>query len=95
MSITPDPKYTDPKLWGPHFWHMMRTVAHNYPMTPSGADKSNTKVFFVSIGNILPCKKCKDHYKSLMTKNTIDDKLCCKTCLIKWVENIYTEIKKI
>ena len=89
-----DPKYTDPKLWGPPFWHIMRTVAHNYPTEPKQIDKQHVKVFFINIQHMLPCQKCRTHYSSLLVKFPIDKVLCCNSCLIKWVENIHTEISK-
>lgn len=92
MSI--DVKYTDPKLWGPHFWYMMRTVAHNYPKEPKQIDKQHVKVFFIHIQHMLPCQTCRSHYTTLLTKFPLDKATCCNTCLIKWVETVHSEIAK-
>jgi hypothetical protein len=92
---TIDPKYTDPKLWGPPFWHILRTIAHNYPLeNPSLANRNNTKIFFHSLQNLLPCEKCRKHYADFIKKYPISDKLCCRKCLVSWVEMIYNDISK-
>lgn len=91
---TIDAKYTDPKLWGPHFWYIMRTVAHNYPKEPKQMDKQHVKTFYINLQYMLPCQKCKTEYSLLLNKNPLDKVTCCNSCLIKWVETMYTEISK-
>jgi hypothetical protein len=46
MSNLVDPKYTDPKSWGPHFWFMMFCIANNYPENPTNTDRNVTHGFF-------------------------------------------------
>jgi hypothetical protein len=85
--------YTDPKEWGPHFWYTMRCVAHNYPVNnPSSSQKIDTRRFFEIIGDILPCEKCVIHYKEACRNSPLGSALCCRSCLVKWVESIYNNI---
>lgn len=88
-------RYTDPKIWGPHFWEVMRCVAYNYPNTPTITDKRNIKNFYLDIQNALPCKTCQKNYITHLRVYPIDDGLKNRASLMAWVETIYNETKKI
>lgn len=82
--------YTNPSEWGPHFWYVMKCVAHNY----NNADKRETRRFFEDIGTIIPCEKCRRHYKLCLRKYPLDDGLCCSECLKNWVNLVQSDINK-
>ena len=84
--------YKDPKEWGPHYWYVMKCVANNYPSNPNNRDKIDTRRFFDDIANMLPCETCINHYKETSVKYPIDNALCCRDCLIKWVNNVQSDI---
>lgn len=83
--------YSSPKEWGPHFWYMMRCIAHNYSMEPSDVEKANARRFYETIGSVLPCEKCKKHYIDTLKKYPISQSVCCKDCLKTWVEKVYKD----
>jgi FAD-linked sulfhydryl oxidase len=58
------PPDLDPKSWGSHMWATIHVLALQ-------ADKSNFINFIHSIENLLPCKKCRDHFKEYLKKNPI------------------------
>ena len=31
--------YFDPKVWGPHYWFFLHTIAESYPMHPNDVTK--------------------------------------------------------
>ena len=31
----------DPKIWGPHYWFVLHTIALNYPLHPNETSKKN------------------------------------------------------
>ena len=85
--------YTNPKSWGPHFWYMMRCVAHNYKDNPTRTDKKQVLRFYEDIGNILPCQKCVRHYKQATKKYPCENNVCCRDCLRDWVELIFEQVE--
>ena len=38
--------YLDPKVWGPHYWFFLHTVAMTYPHHPNSVTKKNTMSLF-------------------------------------------------
>ncbi len=89
-----DNLYTDPKSWGHHFWYVMRCIAFNYSEQPSSIDKQDVKLFYDNLKNLLPCEKCRKHYNMLLSQFPLRRSICCRSCLINWVEKIYQSIEK-
>ncbi len=85
-------EFEDPSVWGPHYWYVMRCVAKTYPKIPSQKDKTNVHNFFKNIKNLLPCDTCSNHYSEALKKIPVRKSICCRSCLSKWVENIYNLI---
>lgn len=88
-------QYSSPKIWGPHFWFMLRCLANNYPLKPSDEDAQHIKTFFNELQYLLPCDLCKYTFKQHFAKYPLDKALDTKNSLIDWVEHIYQETKKV
>jgi len=70
----------------------MECIAYNYPDEPNENDKTRTELFYNNLQYWLPCKKCVKHYKEIIKENPVSEKLCCNTCLQKWVKDIKQKI---
>ncbi|QKF94132.1 ERV/ALR sulfhydryl oxidase [Fadolivirus algeromassiliense] len=88
-------QYSSPKIWGPHFWFILRCVAHNYPLNPTQEDAQHVKTFFNELQFVLPCEVCKYTFRQHFNKNPIEKGLANRGKLIEWVELIYQETKKV
>ena len=77
----------DPNIWGSHAWLFLHTVTLNYPDEPTRFDKENYKQFFESLGHVIPCEVCKNHYKQNIRKYPIQ--LDSKESLTKWLHKIH------
>jgi len=55
----------DPTVWGPHFWMTFHTIAEFYPSNPTEEDIDAFENLFHSLNYLLPCEKCKLHYREL------------------------------
>ena len=84
----------DPKLWGPHFWFVLHFVTFNYPDNPTTYDKHSYKLFFESIKDILPCEKCRKHYRNHLSQNPLEVALDKRIDLIKWLIQIHNNVNR-
>jgi hypothetical protein len=77
-------------IWGPPAWNFLHTITFNYPDNPTNEDKQNYFTFFNSLKHVLPCEKCKKHYK----ENSINlkDNLNSKDDLVKWLIDIHNNV---
>jgi len=86
---------TSPKIWGPAFWTMLRSIAADYPLNPTKEDNEHIKVFFTVLQYLLPCEICKYTYGQHLKKHPIEPVLGSREKLKDWVERVYLETKKV
>jgi hypothetical protein len=63
----------NPSLWGACFWKAMHYITISYPDNPRERDKEHMGQFFRSVGNILPCEKCRVHFAQNLIKYPLTD----------------------
>ena len=83
----------EPTVWGPSAWIFLHSITLDYPEHPSEEDKSQTKQFFESIGNVLPCPVCREHYNKNIQETPIQ--LNTKEELVHWLIDIHNKVNQI
>ena len=81
-------------IWGPPAWTFLHTVTYNYPENPTEDDKRNFYNFFMSLQHVLPCDKCKGHYKQNIQKYDLKNSLGSRQELVKWLIDLHNDINK-
>lgn len=86
------------KVWGPLLWVVLHIITLNYPNNPTDNDKKQYKRFFVSLGNVLPCKTCRESYKHFIRehpKTKLKWSHFRNRCAIsKWLFVLHNEVNK-
>ena len=82
----------NPKLWGDHGWKFMHYITMSYPDKPEWDDREKFRKFFLNIGDVLPCEKCRVNYKKNLQKFPISENLNNKEDLIRWLINVHNEV---
>ena len=84
-----------PEIWGPHAWIFLHSVTFDYPDNPTPDIKKKYKGFFESLQGILPCEKCRNHYKNNLKKQPLTDTILkSRKNLIEWLIDIHNTINK-
>ena len=78
----------NPQIWGKGTWDLIHLVAMSYPSTPSNRDKQNYRNFYVGLGDVLPCAKCRKNYRDHCLRHNIDQFLSNDQDLIEWTVRI-------
>ena len=81
-------------VWGPSAWTFLHTITYNYPENPTDNDKKNYHNFFDSLQHVLPCEKCKGHYKQNIQKYDLNNSLDNRDDLVKWLIDLHNEVNK-
>jgi hypothetical protein len=81
-------------IWGPPAWTFLHTVTYNYPENPTEDDKRNFYNFFMNLQHVLPCEKCKAHYKQNIQKYDLKNNLGSRQELVKWLIDLHNDINK-
>lgn len=81
-------------VWGPGLWELIHTVAFNYNKSkiPENVKKVKYINLFTSLGNLIPCNKCKLHYISFLKKNPIQNYASSYSGIIKWTNNLHNNV---
>lgn len=84
-----------PSVWGPNAWIFIHNIAFGYPDSPSPEIQQQYETFFTYLQYVLPCSKCRTHFKQNLEKHPIKKSLHSREALIKWTIDIHNEVNKI
>lgn len=97
MGSNPDENGLITKIWGPHAWVTLHSIAYCYPNNPTDKDKEIYCNFYNLIGDVLPCFYCRDSYKEFIKNgNTKLDNNALKNreSLTKWLYYVHEAVNK-
>jgi hypothetical protein len=84
----------DSKIWGPYFWFTLHTITLVFPDQPTYQDKRHYHDFFLSLQNVLPCLKCREHYKQHLQEFPVSSHLDNKESLVKWCFILHNKVNQ-
>lgn len=83
-------------IWGPPTWTLLHMISFNFPLTPSLEEKLKYKIFFLSIGNVLPCKICRKNFKkNLKQANFNNSVFKNRETFSRFVYNFHNSVNKM
>ena len=88
------------KVWGPPGWFFLHTVSFGFPVDPEtfdtenelapGTTRNNYKNFFLNVGNILPCRFCRESYLKFVQELPPD--VYSRDTLVEWLWKIHNKV---
>tara|TARA_A100001015_G_scaffold85802_1_gene95359 strand:- start:1471 stop:1968 length:498 start_codon:yes stop_codon:yes gene_type:complete len=85
----------DPKVWGPHYWFFLHTIAHNYPFHPN---KVTIRKYYDLIQNMplfIPNEKIGNDFSKLLDRFPVTPYLDNRDSFIRWMHFIHNRINRI
>ena len=85
------------KVWGEPAWTFNHAVTFGYPINPTEQQKTEYKNYFFSLGDVLPCRYCRESYKEFITKGKYaltNEILAGRDTLTRWLYDIHEEVNK-
>ena len=83
------------KIWGPPLWSALHSITFGYPIEPTNEDKNNYKIYFEKLGDVLPCKYCRESYKQFIKEGKTklnDDVMESRETLTKWLYHLHNTV---
>lgn len=83
------------KVWGPPAWIFNHAVSYGYPLNPTPIQKEQYRKYFQSLGDVLPCKYCRESYHKFISEGDTkltDNVLESRATLTKWLYNIHEAV---
>jgi hypothetical protein len=82
----------DPKIWGPHYWFVLHTMALNYPLHPNKISKKKYYDFIQNLPLFLPISDIGNAFSRLLDKYPVSPYLDSRESFIKWIHFIHNKI---
>jgi len=85
------------KVWGPTGWVFLHCIAQNYPQDPTPEQKKYYFEFFKLVGNVLPCRYCRESYQEFINQpdTTLNmDVMKNRTTFSRWLFDIHNKVNK-
>ena len=86
--------YLDPKVWGPHYWFMLHTIAMSYPNYPNTVTKKKYYEFIQNLPMFLPIESIATDFSKLLDMYPVTPYLDSKDAFIRWMHFIHNKINE-
>ena len=86
--------YLDPKVWGPHFWFFLHTIAMTYPHHPNSVTKKKYYEFIQNLYIFIPVEEISSEFSKLLDLYPITPYLDNRDSFIRWMHFIHNKINK-
>jgi hypothetical protein len=84
----------DPKIWGPHYWFFLHTLALSYPHHPNSITKKNYYELIQNLPQFMPIEEIGKDFEKLLTDYPVTAYLDSREALIKWMHFIHNKINE-
>jgi hypothetical protein len=84
----------DPKVWGPHYWFMLHTIAMSYPNYPNTVTKKKYYEFIQNLPMFLPIESIATDFSKLLDIYPVTPYLDSKDAFIRWMHFIHNKINE-
>ena len=82
----------DPKIWGPHYWFFLHTIALNYPLYPNDISKKKYYDFIENFPLFIPINDIANSFSKILDEFPVTPYLDSRESFIKWVHFIHNKI---
>ena len=86
--------YLDPKVWGPHYWFFLHTVAMTYPHHPNAVTKKKYYEFVQNIPIFIPVEDISKEFEKLIDVYPITPYLDNRDSFVRWMHFIHNKINE-
>ena len=104
LALSPGPtisgltgRMSDPNIWGPSLWRILHSLAERLGKQTNIIliqDEQRTWINFLrSVESVLPCKRCKTHYREWSLRRRIDS-AANKIQAREWLWELHADINK-
>ena len=84
--------YLDPKVWGPHYWFFLHTLAMTYPHHPNTITKKKYYELIQNLPLFLPVEEISSEFSKLIDKYPVSPYLDNRDSLVRWMHFIHNKI---
>lgn len=84
----------DPKVWGPHYWFFLHTIAFTYPKQPNAVIKKKYYELIQNLPLFIPTESASSNFEKLLNLYPVTPYLDTKDTFIRWTHFIHNKINE-
>lgn len=84
----------EPKIWGPHYWQFIHTIAMTYPNNPNAITKKKYYEFINSLPLFIPIEKMSSNFSKLLNMYPVQPYLDNREAFVRWTWFIHNKINE-
>ena len=84
----------DAKVWGPHYWFFLHTIAMSYPHRPNTITKKKYYDFIQNIPMFIPTEQMATNFSKLLDEYPVTPYLDSRDAFIRWMHFIHNKINE-
>ena len=84
----------DAKVWGPHYWFMIHTIAISYPLRPNAVTKKKYYDFIQNLPLFIPIESIATHFEKLLDEYPVSPYLDTRDSFIRWTHFVHNKINE-
>lgn len=85
----------DSKIWGPHYWFVLYSIAITYPNTPNNVTKKKYYEFIQNLPLFLPHDEISNYFSNMLIKYPVTPYLDSRDSFTRWVHFMHNRINVI
>ena len=83
-------------VFGPLCWNFLHIISFNYPLNPTNEQKKHYKDYLLALGNVLPCKYCRDNFhKNLKVTGMTDAVFKSRDSFSRFIYKFHNTVNKM
>ena len=82
----------NPKVWGPHYWFVLHTIANTYLPSPNDVTKKKYYDFIQNLPLLLPIQEIGNSFAKYLDKYPVTPYLDSRPSFMKWMHFIHNKI---
>lgn len=82
----------NPKIWGPHYWFVLHTMAICYPLNPNKIIKKKMYEFIQNLPLFIPIDDIGNNFSKFLNKYPVTPYLDSRKSLMRWMHFIHNKI---
>jgi hypothetical protein len=86
--------YLEPKIWGPHYWFFLHTIAMTYPHHPNAVTKKKYYEFIQNLPLFIPVDNISSEFSVLLDKYPVVSYLDNRESFVRWLHFIHNKINQ-
>jgi hypothetical protein len=81
----------DARIWGPHYWFFLHTVAESYPMHPNEVTKRKYYDLITNMPLFIPDSKMGDDFSKMLDRYPVKPYLDNRDSFVRWMHFMHNK----